>query len=216
MHHHIYCISGLGADFRIFEKLHIENATLHPIHWEIPAANDTLKSFAQKLSKQITAPHPILLGVSFGGMLATEISKIIPVQKTIIVSSCKQRKELPILLRAAGNMRLHKAVPYWLATKSNTINRFVFDTRSKAEELYLKRLMLQKSDHLFLKRAVHMILSWQSTEVPENIIHIHGTKDRLLTPTGIQPTHWIADGGHFMIWNLASEISALIQQELSS
>jgi hypothetical protein len=61
-----------------------------------------------------------------------------------------------------------------------------------------------------------MILSWQSTEVPENIIHIHGTKDRLLTPAGIQPTYWIADGGHFMIWNLASEISALIQQELSS
>lgn len=214
MHHHIYCISGLGADFRIFEKLQIEHATLHPIHWEIPAADDTLASYARKLSTQIVHPNAIVLGVSFGGMLATEISKIIPVQKTIIVSSCKQRRELPMLLRAAGKMRLHKAVPYWLATKSKAINKFVFDTRSKAEELYLKQIMLKQSDHLFLKRAVHMILTWHATTAPENIIHIHGKKDRLLTPSGIQPTYWIEDGGHFMIWNLADEISNLIKQEL--
>jgi pimeloyl-ACP methyl ester carboxylesterase len=214
MHQHIYCISGLGADFRIFEKLNIQRATLHPIQWEVPSAEDTLATYANKLSTQIVHPNAILLGVSFGGMLATEISKIVDVQKTIIVSSCKQRNELPLFLRTAGKLRLHKAFPFWLVARSNAISKLIFDTRSQAEALMLKRIMLQQSDLTFLKRSVHMILNWQATQAPENIIHIHGKKDRLLTPFGIRPKYWISNGGHFMIWNEAEQISTIIQQEI--
>lgn len=213
--HTIYCLSGLGADHRIFQQLQLPDATLHPIKWQVPHKGQPLASFAAQLAQQIVHPHPILLGVSFGGMLATEIANIIPVEKTIIVSSCKHRQELPLLLRAAGKLGLHKALPYWMATQSKLLNRLIFDVRSSEEELFLKRIMLQQTDKTFLKRAVHMILTWQTNNShAKPIIHIHGKKDHLLTPSNIKADYWIPGGGHFMIWNEAAAISQIINELL--
>jgi pimeloyl-ACP methyl ester carboxylesterase len=212
---HIYCISGLGADFRIFSKLKINDVVLHPIEWQVPDTRDTMASFAQKLTKQIKHPDPVLLGVSFGGMLATEMCKIIPVKKTIIISSGKHRLELPVYMRAAGSLRLHKAIPYWLVTRSNVLNRFIFDARSREEELYLKQMMLKDTDTIFIKRSVNMILNWQRCTCDAPVVHVHGKRDKLLLPGYIKADYWIKDGGHFMVWNMADEISAIIQKEIN-
>lgn len=211
---HIYCISGLGADFRIFSKLRIKGAVLHPIHWEIPGRHATLPSFALELSKQIKHSNPVLLGVSYGGMLSTEIAKNVPVSRAIIVSSCKQRSELPLYMRVAGAAGLHKVLPYWLVTQNKFLNRLIFDTRSREEELYLKRLMLTGSNLTLIRRSVNMILHWQNEELPANLVHIHGEKDKLLLPFGIRADYWVPDGGHFMIWNKANDVSAIIQDEI--
>lgn len=212
--HHIYCISGLGADFRIFSKIAIDNAILHPIAWQMPEKGEDLPHFAQRLAEQITHDNASLLGVSFGGMLATEISKIRPVKHTIVVSSAKCRNELPVYMRAAGNLKLHKVAPYWLVTRSNYLNRFIFDVRSLDEELYLKQMMLKDTDLTFLQRAVDMILRWQRNDYPDSIVHIHGDRDKLLLPGSVKANYMVKDGGHFMIWNMAEAISNIINKEL--
>ncbi len=212
---HIYCISGLGADFRIFQHIRIPGAIMHPIKWETPHEEETLPAYAKRLSEQILHADAILLGVSFGGMLATEISKHTVVGKTILVSSNRSPNEFPRYLKLAGNIRLHKLVPYQFVSRFAVLNRFIFDTRSKAEELYLKRMMLKDSDILFIKRAVNMIMKWKEDHRKvSNLIQIHGTKDRLLLPNRIEADHWIEGGGHFMIWNEAEKISSIIQGEI--
>jgi pimeloyl-ACP methyl ester carboxylesterase len=212
---HIYCISGLGADFRIFSKLEIPGAILHPIGWEMPKSHEDLGNYARRLSLQIKHPNPLLLGVSFGGMLSTEMAKVIAVEKAIIVSSCKGHRELPVYLRTAGKIGLHKALPYWMVTQNRFLSRFIFDTRSRAEELYLKQMMLKDTQALFIKRAVNMILHWKNDIYPTSLIHIHGDSDRLLFPGSVRADYWIKDGGHFMIWNMADKISEIIQKEIT-
>jgi pimeloyl-ACP methyl ester carboxylesterase len=226
--HHIYCISGLGADHRIFQKLKIDNAELHYIEWELPAIDDTMRSYALKLAKQIKHSVIILVGVSFGGMLATEISRYyqqvkagnsenqkpelnaaLTINKTILISSCKATMELPTLMKLASRMKVHKAVPYKLVLRNSALNRFAFDLRSSEEELYLKRLMLEENNIPLIKRSIGIILNWKAG-LPENVIHIHGTGDRLLTPRNVKADYWIRDGGHFMVWNRADEISAIL------
>lgn len=212
---HIYCISGLGADFRIFQHIRIPDAVMHPINWETPHKGESLPAYAKRLSEQILHPQAILLGVSFGGMLATEISKLVAVKKTILISSNRSPKEFPRYLKWAGKMQLHKLVPYHLVTRMAVLNRFIFDTRSKAEELYLKRMMLKESDVVFIQRAVDMIMRWKATDSNDSsLIQIHGTKDRLLLPGRIVADHWIEGGGHFMIWNEAEKISNILQKEI--
>ena len=226
--HHIYCISGLGADKRIFQKLRIENAQLHFIEWELPELHDTMHTYALRLARQIVHDNIILMGVSFGGMLATEINrhyinsrngnKAMPqetlneslvIKKTILISSCKTNAEFPSLMQLAGKMRLHKAMPYNLVLRNSVLNRFVFDLRSQDEELYLKRLMLQENNVALIKRSIHIILSWKAAP-PEQLVHIHGSADRLLTPGKIKADYWVKGGGHFMVWNKAEEISAIL------
>lgn len=213
--HQIYCISGLGADFRIFRNLEVENAQLHPIAWKMPEPGETLPGFAGRLSQQIHHPDPVILGVSFGGMLATEIAKIIPVKKSIIVSSCKVRAELPAYMRAAGRFGLHKTLPFGMVTRIKHLNRFIFDARSAEEELYLKRMMLAETGAMFIRRSVNMILNWRNTEFPGSLVHIHGDKDKLLLPGRVKADYWVKGGGHFMIWNMAPEISKILNLELA-
>ena len=109
---HIYCISGLGADSRIFSKLKFENADLHYIEWVLPEPGDSMRSYALKLAEQVKHDEICLVGVSFGGMLVTELTQVykeslqgfpgssLPfrVLKTFIISSCKHSRQFPLTL----------------------------------------------------------------------------------------------------------------------
>ena len=71
-------------------------------------ATETLAQYAQRIVQRITAPRPMLVGLSFGGMVAVEIAKILPVEKVILISSAKTRDELPPSYRFLGKLHLHK------------------------------------------------------------------------------------------------------------
>jgi pimeloyl-ACP methyl ester carboxylesterase len=213
----VYCIAGLGADFRIFENLRIPNATLYPIAWQEPLRNESLPDYAKRLSSQILYDDAILLGVSFGGMLAIEISRIKPVKHTIIVSSCKHRGELPLFFRLAGRFGLHHAMPFRLLVKSTKLNRILFDSNNNDQaELQLKQLMLEESNPVWLRRSLHMIVSWQNNEAPPGLFHIHGRKDLLFLADYVNADAWLDDGTHFMIWNKAAEISRIIEKQIQA
>ncbi len=57
--------------------------------WIEPLKNESLKNYAQRISNKITSDNPTLIGLSFGGILAVEISKILKLQKVILISSAK-------------------------------------------------------------------------------------------------------------------------------
>ena len=83
----IYCISGLGADERAFSKLKVDGYALKVINWLIPEPNETIEHYASRMRAGITEENPVLMGLSFGGMMCTEIAKQIPVSKIIIISN---------------------------------------------------------------------------------------------------------------------------------
>src|SRR6185312_11284822 len=96
---HIYVISGFGADERVFSKLDFGDNDVHFIQWQVPEKDETLASYAERLAKEIVYPNPILIGLSFGGMMAIEIAKLIPIEKVILISSIRDRYELPLLMK---------------------------------------------------------------------------------------------------------------------
>ena len=94
----IYCISGLGADKRVFDHLNIINHDLKYLEWIDPFPNESIETYARRLSKGIDQDHPfILLGVSFGGIIAIEIAKITTPIHTIQISSVDNHHVLPKL-----------------------------------------------------------------------------------------------------------------------
>ena len=70
--------------------------TNDPIH-----LNETLKSYAKRMSILINDVNPVIRGVSFGGILVQEISKHIKVKKLIIISSVKSKVELSLSMKFA-------------------------------------------------------------------------------------------------------------------
>jgi hypothetical protein len=87
----------------------------------------------------------------------------------------------------------------------------MFDLKSLEEEMYMKRLMLKSQSAELLRRSLRIILKWKAP-VPHGILHIHGTRDGLISAKNVRADHWIEGGGHFMVWNRAKEISEIINR----
>lgn len=78
----IYAIPGLGTTEKLYVNTKIKGVEIIVLNWPTPEKNDTMESYARKFLPQINTNIPFcLLGVSFGGMICTELSKIISPKK---------------------------------------------------------------------------------------------------------------------------------------
>lgn len=203
----IYFISGLGADRRAFSKLKFP-AQFELVHLDwIPALrNESLVHYADKLSLNIDTSAPFyLMGLSFGGMLATEIAKKLNPVHTFLISSIPVFKDLPWYYRASGGLNLQKLVPLDFLKKGNTIGLRFLGAKTEGEKVLLKQLIID-SDPVFMKWALTAILKWRNTDLPSNITQIHGTADNILPHKYTKPDILIEGGGHFMVYANTTEI----------
>lgn len=77
----LYIFSGLGADERVFQKLDFFGFTTIFIKWVVPQEKETIEDYATRILNQITTTKPILIGLSFGGIIAVEVAKLIATEK---------------------------------------------------------------------------------------------------------------------------------------
>ena len=211
----IYCISGVGADERIFSNLSINNYNIVPIKWPAFEKNDDIRSYAKKISAQIPGENPIILGLSFGGMLAVEIGKIRATEKIFLVSSAKTSAELPKISRLYNADKLLDMMPDFVFKSPRFANFRMIGAKNKEEEKVLAA-MLNSSAPGFVKWALKAIVLWKNTAYPTNIIHLHGTADAIIPTRDVHADYWVEGGTHIMVYNRAAEVSRIIAHCLSS
>ena len=196
---HIYCMPGMAANVSIFEFLELpDNYQIHFIAWEIPFEGETLQEYAKRMSKKVTKPNPVLLGVSFGGIVIQEISKFIQARKLIVVSSIKSNTELPKRFKVAQVTKVHKLFPTGLIEKVDDWEQFFFNEKlKKLGKLYNKYLTV--SNKYYLDWSIDNIINWNQTDPLENTIHIHGGADAVFPIKNIKNCIEIPKATHAMI-----------------
>lgn len=212
---HLYFVPGLAASTKIFEYLTLPEDTfeLHFLDWIQPLSIDeSIESYAKRMCKNITHKNSVLVGVSFGGIMVQEMSKIISPKKVIIVSSIKNRKELPNRLKVAQKTKAYKLLPTKIIENIEDYEQYFFsDYLKKRAELY--KLYLSMRDANYLEWAVHNVLNWQQQNTIDNIVHIHGDKDEVFPSKHIENYIPIENGTHIMILNRAKTISKILEKE---
>jgi pimeloyl-ACP methyl ester carboxylesterase len=207
----VYFISGLGADKRAFSFLDLSFCEPVFIEWIKPQEKESLKDYALRLKDQITDQHPTIIGVSFGGMLATEIAKSDPSVKAIIIASNKTKNEFPKIFLAGKYIPAYKWVPPSLLKKATLIrNKFFGPKGEKQKQVF--REILNDADTDFSKWAIYSILNWDNAEIPANLTHIHVTSDKLLPYRLVKADFTIEGGSHLMVMNQHHDISALLKK----
>jgi pimeloyl-ACP methyl ester carboxylesterase len=199
----------LGADQKAFSKLTVEGYILFHIPWLQPLAKETLQQYALRMRQSIKEDNPILMGLSFGGIMCTEIAKQIPVEKIIIISSIKSSAELPFWMRTVAKLSLHKIVPLRSTKLSAPLQNFFLGANT-LEDKRVAGHYRKHTDMKYIKWAVNEVLNWKNDWLHSNLYHIHGTKDKMFPLKKIKPTYIINSGGHFMIMNKADEVSHYI------
>ena len=135
-----YFISGLGADRRVFGRLKLPpNFIIRHIEWIEPLKNESLFEYSKRLSDQMPEKKDfILVGLSFGGLVAIEINKILPAKKIILISSISNKNELSLRYRLLNLLKLHKIIPAFVLKSPMTIIYWFFNAKQRAERKLLK------------------------------------------------------------------------------
>jgi len=204
----IYLLSGLGADKRVFEYLDLPDFKVNHVDWIEPTDNETIESYAQRLLKQITTDRPIIIGVSFGGIMTIEIAKLIETEKLILISSAKTKKDIPIYYRLVGQLGLNKIIPTWILKNANPLTYWFFGTKTKKQKDLLKEILKETGDK-FLKWAIDKIVNWENVTELKNVKTIHGTADKILPFKTAD--FKIINGGHLMIVDKADELNGVLK-----
>ncbi|MFT3678698.1 MAG: alpha/beta hydrolase [Ferruginibacter sp.] len=210
----IYLISGLGADERIFSRLKISGHKIVHLPWLTPLKNETIRDYAKRMSEHIKEPNPVIAGLSFGGMMSIEISKLVNPSKIILISSIPSFHQLPRWMRLAGLFKLNRILPM----RSFRILQPIEDRNmgvETPEDKILVRHYRKTVDQVYLNWAINQVLNWKNDWQPPVVYHIHGTRDRIFPSAKLSPTHKIQGGGHFMVYNRAEEVSRLILEILN-
>jgi hypothetical protein len=204
----IYCLGGLVMDEQIFQNIHPEGAKLVHIKYNEPLKGESLKHYSKRLFDKIHLPEKYqLLGVSFGGMIATEFFKIREPEKLYLVSTVSYATEVPLKFKIAYLLRLHKIFSGSLVKYKKIISSFVTGVKREKDHERINSL-LSNVDAEFLNWALGSLFSWENTLVP-NAIRIHGTKDRILPYSG-NADYPIKDGTHFIMSNRTEEIAKIL------
>ena len=212
----LYCISGLGIDQTPFEFLEIDpEYELVYIRWIEPRKKESLPEYALRLAGVIDDKEPFaLLGLSFGGMIAIEIARVIKPQKLILLSSVPGPHCLPALYKFGGMLKVYSWFPFDLVKRNVKLTNKMFGIKGMAHQRIMHNVM-EKTDTHFLRWAVRSILTWKSNGNLPDYKRIHGTHDRILPLLNCSADYVIEGGTHFMVVVKAGLISKIINEILS-
>lgn len=213
----VYLISGLGADYRAYLNMHIDGFESRHIKWISPLRKESLSAYAGRLMEQIDQSQPVILvGTSLGGILATEISKKIKVEKLILISTIKTNSEKPFYFSLFKVLPLYKIIPDFILYNPAIWLAALFGLKIKERWRKLFIDMFNEMPEGYLRWAFDAVLHWNNEQLPSDYIHIHGSDDLIFPVRNITYTHLIPKGTHVMVVTHGREISHIIRDYLGN
>lgn len=197
----VYFMPGLAANPLIFERIVLPEDVFetHFLEWEIPEEKETLEDYAKRIVLKIKHENPVLIGVSFGGILVQEMAKYCNARKVIIISSVKSNLEFPNRIKIAKATMAYKLIPMSLILSLENLAKFSFGEKFQYKlKMYEKFLSVR--DIRYLQWAIEKVILWDKTVVDENIVHIHGDKDDVFPIKNIKKCIVVRGGTHVMIF----------------
>ena len=207
----IYGFSGLGADKRVFKYLSLKHQFV-PIEWIEPKGSESIKQYSNRLSKVINIEEKFgILGVSFGGLIAVEISKVLNPEVTILISTVETKNDLRTIFKIVGSLGILKLLPAKFFDPPRFLAKWFFGTKNNGK---LLDEILNDTDLDFAKWAINELANWKNiNKVQNRVLKIGGTNDKLMPIGNQKSTIKILKGGHFMIIENAKEISKIINEK---
>jgi pimeloyl-ACP methyl ester carboxylesterase len=210
----VYFLAGIAADSRIFKNIQLPDGfEAEFINWKSPFKNESLSAYAIRLAEVIDTTQPFyIIGVSLGGIIASEISNRYNPLATIIIGSVPTVFQLPGYYKWVERLKIPKIVPgsfYKIAAITKHSLK-----RAPSEDKKITINMIRESDPAFIQWGINAVLKWTNKQMPKNLYHIHGTRDEVFPFAFTSPTHIIKKGDHVLVMSHADEINIIIRDIL--
>ncbi len=191
---------GMAASPTIFNNIHLPGQTFdtHWLEWFVPERGMDLRQYAARMCEKVRHPNPVLIGVSFGGILVQEMGRLLNARKVIIVSSVKRTSELPRRMLFARYTRVHKLLPTGLVNNVELLSKYAFG-ESVGKRLDLYEQYLSVRDKYYIDWCIDQIVNWTQEDPLPELVHIHGAKDTVFPMQYIKDCISVKNGTHTMI-----------------
>jgi len=196
----IHALPGMGADHRMFPEPWGELPEFKAHDWVISTGIKSIRQLAEAMvDARAIADGDVLVGVSLGGMVAGEITKIQKIPQLFLVGSAVKREEMNS----------------WAAKLHPLAGRVPMDWLKKAAgKLPLEAAaMLADADSGFIRRMCPAIFEWEGLgNTSTRVFRIHGRKDFMIPPP--EKCDLLLGGGHLIAMTHARECAAFVARHL--
>lgn len=207
----LYVVSGLGADFKVLERLQFNpGIEVVFLDWLVPENNESFENYVKRMACRVDSSEPFyLLGYSFGGIIVQEINKIKPAEKVVILGSIRSHNEKSRLMRLGQITKVPKILPAGFYTEKSTVAysffRKLFDPKNpRLLEFFRMR------DPYYLKWSIEKIVEWHFEECP-GVIQILADRDIVFPIGNSKPDYVIKGGSHLFPATKHKEVSEILK-----
>ncbi|WP_312075685.1 alpha/beta hydrolase [Chryseobacterium sp.] len=207
----IYVVSGLGADYKVLERLLFpEQHEVVFIGWLIPEQDEKFADYVKRMAETIDDSEPFyLLGYSFGGIMVQEINRLKPAEKVVILGSIKSDKEKSRLIKMGELTKIPQYLPVKMfnikTLETYAVFRKFFDPKNPKVTQYFRF-----TDPYYLKWSVQRISEWKF-EHESNVIQILGDRDIVFPIKNSKPDYIIKGGTHLFPVTKHKEVSNILK-----
>jgi pimeloyl-ACP methyl ester carboxylesterase len=189
----IYLLPGMTSDYPVYSRLTplLQNARI--VDFIDPKINESLTSYARRMAEQFP-PLCYIAGVSFGGILALEISRIVQPAGCILIASVTGPDELPPWFRVWRRLGGRNC-----SSILNIIgNAAAIVPKSIRTSSTIRATKLSGVAGAWHRWATSAVLDWNPDPLPISspLLHIHGDADSTFPIRYTKPNVVVANGRH--------------------
>lgn len=215
----IFLIPGLGADQRNYPAPWTELPGSTRLAWPEYHGRASMPEVARFMAETWRIPAgAILVGSSFGGVLACEISKFLPVHALVLIASSTDGKDFTATARMKWLTRmLPLRLAQWILRCSGPLQELVWGRAASpvARAVLDSIQMFGTCQATFYRDMFQAIETWEGLEASQTrLVRIHGVLDKLVLRSA--RADLLLKGGHMIAVTHAQECVALLRQWLES
>ena len=213
-------LPGIGANYLIFSKTLAAFPDGKVLPWQVPLPRESLRDFARRWASIFRQGPYVLVGHSFGGMVALELAKWVNTQSVVLLSSCRDIKVLDSRIRLLE--QISRWVPNALIQQAlQILGPSVIARRQgvSSEDRPLLVQMIRDLDLPFMRWASSSALNWKNNQPveekrPYRLYALHGRKDSVIPLVEAPWVEVVEDGRHLLPLTHPDRVNAIIRKAL--
>lgn len=198
----VYFMPGLAASPAIFEniKLPEDRYECHYLEWLLPENKaETIAHYTARVAQAIKHENPVLVGVSFGGLIVQEMAKVLKARKVIIISSVRCNAEYPRRMRFAKRIKAYHLFPTRLMQEIGWLAQMFVGNNAVTRKLNLYDKFMSVRDKKYLDWAFKTIINWDRCDPDMDVVHIHGAADEVFPVKYLKNYIPVEEATHVMV-----------------